>query len=477
MQPQVVDDNPQGPETQNPDWCLPPTRQPGSPLPVPTPDAPRSLSAIRTENETYTVQPGDSLAAIASLYGVPIASLVNENALANPDVLEIGQILVIPAPQPSPPGPAFKIIPDSELVNGPVSACFNVTAFIQQSNGYLVHYSEPVDGRSMTGAEIVSRIAAEYAVNPRLLLALVEYQSAWLTSANPDAQTLQYPLGNIDPWREGLYRQLAWGANQLNLGYYLWQINGLSTWVTADAAVIPIANTINPGTAGIQHLFSLLLDETAWRAAVGETGFFQTYQDLFGYPFDLAVEPLVPLQLKQPAFQLPFEKSSTWSFTGGPHGGWGEGSAWAALDFAPPGDAEGCVPSDAWVVALADGKIVYAADGVVIQDLDGDGSFQTGWSLFYGHIETRGRVPLGTTVKAGDHIGHPSCEGGVSSGTHVHVARRYNGEWIATDGSLPFVMDGWVSQGTGVVYNGSLKKDGRIVEAWDERKPENQIHR
>ncbi len=41
----------------------------------------------------------------------------------------------------------------------------------------------------------------------------------------------------------------------------------------------------------------------------------------------------------------------------------------------------------------------------------------------------------------------------------------------------PFVMDGWVSSGTGAVYNGNLQKNGQIVEAWDERKPENQIHR
>jgi LasA protease len=80
-------------------------------------------------------------------------------------------------------------------------------------------------------------------------------------------------------------------------------------------------------------------------------------------------------------------------------------------------------------------------------------------------------------LKAGDRIGHPSCEGGVSNGTHVHLARRFNGEWIPADGSLPFVLDGWVSLGTGVEYNGYLSKDGEMVEAWDSRKPENQISR
>ncbi len=218
----------------------------------------------------------------------------------------------------------------------------------------------------MTGAGIVQRISAEYSINPRLLLALLEHQSQWVTTAHPDALSLTYPLQYQDVYREGLYRQLAWAANQLNLGYYLYQINGFANWVTADGVVVPVNNTLNPGTAGVQHLFSHLLDENAWRSAVGENGFRQTYQNLFGYPFDLAIEPLVPSQLNQPAFQLPFERNATWSFTGGPHGGWGDGAAWAALDFAPPGNAEGCVQSDEWVVALTDGIIVYSADAIVI---------------------------------------------------------------------------------------------------------------
>ena len=464
-------------ENRPSDWCLPPARQSGAPLTEPTPNTPRALPALRTEPETYMVQPGDGLNAIADLYGVPLADIVAENAIANPDILEIGQTLSIPIPLPAQPGTAFKIIPDSELVNGPAAACFDVAAFIQQHNGYLNQYTETVDGHLMSGAGIVQRISAEYSVNPRLLLALLEYQSHWVTAASPDALSLTYPMQFQDVYREGLYRQLAWTANQLNRGYYLYQIDGFANWVTADGVVVPVSNTLNPGTAGVQHLFSQLLNENAWRSAVDANGFRQMYQNLFGYPFDLAIEPLAPSQLNQPVFQLPFERSATWSFTGGPHGGWGDGAAWAALDFAPPGNAEGCVRSDEWVTALADGSIVYSADAIVIQDLDNDGSYQTGWSVFYGHIETRDRIASGTAVKAGDRIGHPSCEGGVSSGTHVHVARRYNGEWISADGSLPFVMDGWVSSGTGTVYNGILKKNGQIVEAWDERKPENQIHR
>jgi hypothetical protein len=223
---------------------------------------------------------------------------------------------------------------------------------------------------------------------------------------------------------------------------------------------------------------SLFYNKTDWQGAVTEQGLFATYQGLFGYPFDYAVDPVLPPNLVQPDLQLPFEVGVPWYFSGGPHGGWGEGSAWAAIDFAPAGDSMGCFQSDAWVVASIAGMIVRSDHGAVVEDLDGDGYEQTGWSLLYMHLETRDRVALGTPVKAGDHLGHPSCEGGVADGTHTHLARRYNGEWIPADGQLPFILDGWVSSGTGVEYDGFLTRNGQSVEAWgDRRTEENQIQR
>jgi murein DD-endopeptidase MepM/ murein hydrolase activator NlpD len=174
---------------------------------------------------------------------------------------------------------------------------------------------------------------------------------------------------------------------------------------------------------------------------------------------------------------LPFENDDTWSFTGGPHAGWGDGSAWAALDFAPPGTAYGCFTSNTWEVAVADGVITRSENGEVVLDLDGDGLEQTGWTILYMHVESRDRIAAGSIVHAGDRIGHPSCEGGISNGTHLHIARRYNGEWISADGNLPFVMDGWTSYGDGTEYDGTLTKGGQTVTAWDGRIAENQIQR
>ena len=444
---------------------------------TPTPDAPHSLPEIRTQSEEYVVQAGDYLQSIAQRYLVSVAAIIEANDLSSPDLLEPGQTLVIPPAQPDENGPAFKVIPDAELIYSPSSVDFDLARFVQQQAGYLAKYREEVDERNLSGVKIVERVAQEYSINPRLLLAVLEYQSGWVTHVQPEDASLEFPMGIAEPLRAGLYRQLAWAANQLNRGYYLWQVNGVPVWDLADGSVISIDPTINAGTAGVQHYFAQLLGREDWKKAVSETGLFATYNQLFGYPFHSAIEPLIPADLKQPKLQLPFEPDQSWAFTGGPHGGWGNGSAWAALDFAPPGDALGCVQSEAWVVAVADGLIVRTGNGAVVQDLDADGFEQTGWTVLYMHIESRDRVREGTFLEAGERVGHPSCEGGVSTGTHVHLARRYNGEWIPADQTLPFILDGWKSVGTGNEYDGYLKRNGKTIEAWEGSSSANAIER
>lgn len=456
---------------------LRPIRKVGDPILTPTPNPPQILPTLRNQTDTVVLQPGDTLGTIAKEYGVTVGELVSVNQISNPDLVEVGQVIVIPAPSPQPSGPSFKIIPDSELVYGPASVNFDIFAFVREKNGYLASYRETLDEQIYTGAEVIQRVAREQSVNPRLLLAVLEYQSGWVTEANPLHTPLEAPMGNSDSWRTGLYLQLAWAGNELNRGFNQFKNGWIGSWLLVDGSVVPVDATINPGTAGIQQLMARLHNRSGWEKAVGTQGVYDVYYRLFGYPFDYSLDPLVPPGLTQPEMQLPFEEYTVWSFTGGPHGGWGDGAPWAGLDFAPPGSGFGCILSYDWVTAAARGLVVRSELGVVVVDLDGDGFEQTGWSVLYLHIATDDRVKIGTYVEAGDHIGHPSCEGGVSSGTHVHIARRYNGEWIAADGDVPFVLDGWTAESSGVAYNGILKREGQVVEAWDRVVEENQISR
>ena len=458
-------------------YTNPPTRVPGSAVLTPTPDQAHYAANATSGPQTYVVQPGDMLSAIAQKYGVSLEDLAKANKIVNVNALNAGQTLTIPVVPPQPTGPDYKLIPDSELVYGPLSPLTDVEALIHSKGGYLATYSQDVNGETLTAAQAVVRAAQDYSVNPRLLLALVEYRSGWLTKTNPDPALNEQPFGFSDAWYHGLFRQLEWAAIQLNTGYYGWRSNAMTKWVLADGAVVPAAPTINAGTAGVQNFFAKLDGYSAWLKDVSPGGFFDTYNALFGNPFDLAIEPLVPANLVQPPFLLPFGPGETWSFTGGPHLAWDAGTPYGAIDFAPPGEALGCVASDAWVTAVANGVVTRTGNGEVILDLDGDSNEGSGWVILYMHIETRDRVQPGALLRAGDHIGHPSCEGGVSTGTHVHIARKFNGEWISALGQVPFNLSGWVSSGTGEEYVGTLKRNDVVVESYEGNSTVNKIQR
>ena len=80
-----------------------PTPIPEESLPVATPlPSEPTVEVVPTEqppqDQIHTVQPGDTLFAIASQYGVTIDSIVTANNIVNVNQLEVGQQLLIPAP-------------------------------------------------------------------------------------------------------------------------------------------------------------------------------------------------------------------------------------------------------------------------------------------------------------------------------------------------------------------------------------------
>ncbi len=458
-------------------YILPTPPPAGAPVLTPTPDSPHYQPGAGRGPETYVVQSGDMLSAIAEHYSVSVNAIVQANDISNPDNLEVGQTLTIPVVTPQAPGPAYKLIPDSESVYGPLSATFDLAAFIREKGGYLANYTQDVNGETLNAAQVVQLIAQDYSVNPRLLLALLEYRSGWVTNPIPSPSSGDTPFGYIDSWYVGLYRQLAWASIQLNSGFYRWGAKSVTDWVLSDGAVVPIDPTTNAGTAGLQNFFAQLDDYSSWLKDVSPGGIFDTYYLLFGYPFNMAIEPLVPSNLSQPKLLLPFGPGEIWAFTGGPHLAWDAGSPYGALDFAPPGEALGCVETNAWVTAVADGIVTRTGTGVVILDLDGDSNEGTGWVIVYMHIESRDRVIPGTVLHAGDPVGHPSCEGGISSGTHVHLVRKFNGVWLPADGKVPFDLSGWIASGTGEEYVGTLTRNGAVVESYEGNSTINQIHR
>lgn len=413
----------------------------------------------------YTAQSGDTLAGLAARFNTTEAEIRAANPIIPDDATTMppGMPMSMPIYYRSLWGTPFQIIPDAVFVNGPEAVAFNPATFINQHPGWLQSYEAWAFNGTRTAAEIVEYVAVNYSISPRILLALLEYQAGAFSQSSLSTSDEYNVLGLESSYWTGVYLQLSFGANILNDGYYRWREGSLIEFELQDGSLVRPDPWQNASSVALQYFFAQTLDVTHYHLAVGEDGFIETYEQLFGDPW--IAEPHIEGSLRQPEMRLPFVNDVAWAYTGGPHTGWGSMAPYAALDFAPPSEQTGCYPTSLTTTAVAGGVVVRDGDGVLVLDLDGDGDERTGWVVVYLHIARDGRAAVGTVVEAGDPLGYPSCEGGRSTGTHIHIARKYNGEWITADGTIPFMLSGWEPLRGDEAYEGYLVRDDYIVIA------------
>ena len=91
---------------------------------------------------TYVVRPGDTLSSIARRYGTSAAAIAQANNLSNPNLIRVGQRLIVcPGPgggtPPPPPGPVGRtyVVRPGDTLSG-IALRFNTTVWsLQQANG------------------------------------------------------------------------------------------------------------------------------------------------------------------------------------------------------------------------------------------------------------------------------------------------------------------------------------------------------
>ena len=363
----------------------------------------------------------------------------------------------------------MRTLPDAAFVLGPACADFDALAFLAAQPGRLTAFSELVDYQPMTGPAMVDRVARDFSICPRVLLAMIEARSSWVTRQDQTGAALDYPAGLADALRGGLWRQLQWLADRLNGGYYDYKTRDNRLLTFTDGVRWSAHPDLDASSFAIQRVLALQSSSNDLAARVVE--FSVAYERLFGDPYQAMTAAssqatgswlgLRPARREFPDLAPPWPKNEAWWLTGGPHGAWADGSAWAALDFVADEAPLGCTASPRWATAVADGVVTedgpHPGAGQLFLDLDGDGDRRTGPVVFYMHLAAEDRAAPGTPVKAGDKLGHPSCEGGASNATHLHLARLLDGEWLAaTDPEAPFSLGQWHAYSSDQPYDGGL---------------------
>lgn len=452
--------------------------------PTPTPDGASPLiEATLTPSYDsapflYYAQSGDMLSALATRFGVEESEITSDADLTKTTLIDPGTLLVIPNRINEIMTPNIQIMPDAEIIFSFTAADFDINEYVQNANGHLSNFKDYLGSTGwINGDDAIKRLAFENSINPRLILGILEFESRWVRGEPVDTLHIDYPMGFNDYHYKGMSVQLVWAINNLAIAYYGWRAGTLTHLDFPDGSTMRIDPRLNAGTVAIQYLFSRTHSQSQWEQIINpESGFPAMYTEMFGDPWARAdaVNPIFPAALNQPTLVLPFEVNVEWNLTGGPHNAWGQlnptiygnkHSVSAAIDFAPSTANGGCQLTPTWVTAAAPGLVVRSGNGAVMVDLDGDGYEQTGWNLLYMHIAEKDRIETGTWLEVNDRIGHASCEGGVSTGTHLHFARKYNGEWVTADGPIPFIMSGWRVVAGKNAYEGTLVRGDEVILA------------
>jgi hypothetical protein len=247
---------------------------------------PTSLTSVPTI--LYYSQSGDWLPAVAKRFGVDVSEITSPKVLPENGLLDTGTLLMIPDRRDNTVEyvPALQLIPDSEVVFSATSLDFDIPAYVKDAGGYLSTYREYLKSTGWTsGASVIDRSARENSVNPRLLLALLDYEARWVRGTPENKFRTEYPLGYENFRNKGMFLQLSWGVNQIAKGYYGWRTGTITELEFSGGEKLRLDPTLNAGTVGLMYYFSRMHSLNEWLRIMDQTsGFASFYQNMFGDP-------------------------------------------------------------------------------------------------------------------------------------------------------------------------------------------------
>lgn len=347
------------------------------------------------------------LAALLALVAVPIAAQPIQHADGP----------IKPAPQDPltlfADGVSARWIEDAEFVYGPALLDFDVRAYLATAAPHLVPQ-----------AEAISHWTGHYSISPRVLLAVLEMQSGVMT--NPAA--LANPSAGLVAGADAGEQIRALVAS-LFVDFYAFREAAAGQPRSLNAATFALLNLFRSAApAG----FSPQAADDA------RTRFRDAYARLFPTPALNAVVGDLPGGALPPSnfLQFPWKNNSSWFFNG-THTTSGSGSfPMSSIDFTRTWSLVwGNNTSTDYVVAAHAGTVtVFSTCNVRV-------TAPNGWATNYYHLEGL-VVANGQQVAANQTIGvyaddlaNALCQGGSSTGPHVHFSLLQNGAHVPIDGA------------------------------------------
>ncbi len=389
-----------------------------------------ALAQTGADVRSYTVEPGDTLFVIAESFGVTLEELIAYNGITDPNLLEVGQTLLIPNAASGDPGNAAVALPLADV------------AVVRARPGDTVaelaaRYGQGVEQFTALNAidPALRLFPGQPLLVPRDALGSEPLRFGAVRSVNIPTQLVQGRTGSvIVETTHPLQLDATW--NELPLTFM-----PLPEDATRQFAYLPVPALISPTSYWLTISYTasngLLLNQS-WPIAVAE-GPYESQE--INLPDDrgglLAADIAVPELEKVTAvwsqrtpelyWTEPFSRpisveypttspyGTRRSYNGGPYASYHEGQ-----DFGVPAGVPVVAPGTG-VVALAE-PLNVRGNAVIIDH--GGGVFSGYWHL------SELTVEAGQSVNAGDIIGL-SGNTGLSTGAHLHWELRIYG--IAVD--------------------------------------------
>ncbi|WP_444997489.1 pre-peptidase C-terminal domain-containing protein [Aliikangiella sp. IMCC44359] len=322
----------------------------------------------------------------------------------------------------------------------------------------------------LTHAEAISHYAGTSTISPKIYLALIEYKTGLISSGKTSGQQAVSAFGELSN-SSGFNKQLEDISNRLTDAFY----NGN---VFSEATANSLSTDDNYARNAIGSV--LISGENSSNSQLAADTAFNDFAKVYNRLFPqnnnepLTSAPSVTsnnFAIPPSNFlQLPFPVGEAWS-NGGSHTWTGSGSyPQSSLDFND-GGSWGSNLDHLWIVASAAGRaVVHSSCNLEIVHADG-------WSTNYYHLDDI-TVQTGDMVDMNQPLAHYAnqksqalCEGGSSSGPHVHFSLKKEGQYFHLDG---VALSGYVVHTGNDSYDGNcdrfwLKKEGQPKQcAWSQ---------